>query len=77
MTTRRVATCCGAGLPSGNAVVNRKQGLRVAGMRPSTRAEGSLRSSGAPAGLLLARAVDGSRRSGLRVNQRLVKEAEA
>ena len=59
MTTRRVATCCGVGLPLGNAEANREQGPRAAGMRPSARAEGSLRSNGEPAGLLLAGAAVG------------------
>ena len=35
MTTRREATCCGVGLPSGYAEANREQGHRTAGMRPS------------------------------------------
>jgi len=35
MTTRRVATCCGVGLPSGYAVANMERGPRLAGMRPS------------------------------------------
>jgi len=33
MTTRRTATCCGVGLSLGNAEANRKQELRVEGMR--------------------------------------------
>ena len=39
MTTRRTATCCGVGLPSGYAVANRKRGPRTAGMRPSVIAD--------------------------------------
>ncbi len=40
MTTQRAAICYGVGLPSGNAEANRKQGPRVAGMRPTVRADG-------------------------------------
>jgi hypothetical protein len=35
--------------------MSRKQGPLTEGMRPSARAEGSLRSNGVPTGLLLAR----------------------
>jgi hypothetical protein len=35
--------------------MSRKQGPHSVGMRPSARAEGSLRSNGAPTGLFLAR----------------------
>ena len=41
--------------------MSRKQGPRAAGMRPSARARGSLRSNGEPAGLLLARVAVGRR----------------
>jgi hypothetical protein len=41
-----------------------KQGLRTAGMRTSASAEGSLRSNGAPTGLLLARDTAGLRNTG-------------
>ena len=56
--------------------MSRKQGPRVAGMRPSARAEGSLRSSGEPAGLLLAGSADGRRHNRTRIYHRPVKEAE-
>jgi len=39
--------------------MSRKQGPRSAGMRPSARAEGPLRSNGEPTGLLLAGAAAG------------------
>ena len=42
--------------------MSRKQGSRVAGMRPSPSAEGSLRSNGVPTGLLLATDACGHRR---------------
>lgn len=35
--------------------MSRKQGSHNVGMRPTARADGSLRSNGVPAGLLLAR----------------------
>ncbi len=41
--------------------MNRKQGPREAGMRPSARANGSLRSSGESVGLLLAGIAAGHR----------------
>jgi len=47
--------------------MSRKQGSRIAGMRPSARAGGSLRSNGEPTGLLLA-GVAASRRCGVREN---------
>jgi hypothetical protein len=53
-----------------------EQGPRTNGMRPSARAEGSLRSSGEPTGLPLARVADGCRHSGLHVNHLPVEEAE-
>jgi len=56
MTTRRIAACCGAGLPLGNAKTNNKQVPRKAGMCMSASAGGSLRRNGVPTGLLLARA---------------------
>jgi len=56
--------------------MSRKQGPRLAGMRPSVRAEGSPRSGGEPTGLLLARVADGRRYSGNQVIHLSVKEAE-
>ena len=44
MTTRREATSCGAGLPLGYAVANRKLGPRAVVMRPSAIACGHRRS---------------------------------
>ena len=41
--------------------MSRKQGPRAAGMRPSARAGGSLRSNGEPTGLLLAGVAAGRR----------------
>ena len=55
--------------------MSRKQGPRKAGMRPSARAEGTLQSSGAPTGLLLARAVGGRRHSSSSYDFLFVKEA--
>jgi len=56
--------------------MSRKQGPRVAGMRSSARANGSLRSSGEPVGLLLAGVADGRRYSKYLNHHRTVNEAE-
>lgn len=56
--------------------MSRKQGPRVTGMRPSASAEGSLRSSGEPTGLLLATVADGRRQSKSKIHHRTAKEAE-
>lgn len=45
--------------------MSRKQGPHFVGMRPSARADGSLRSNGAPTGLLLARGAGSHRHAAL------------
>jgi hypothetical protein len=56
--------------------MSRKQGPREVGMRPSARAEGSLRSNGEPTGLLLAGAAAGRRNGGIGKNYLPAKEAD-
>ncbi len=50
MTTRRVAACCGVGLPLGYAEANSKQGPREAGMCASASAAGHRHTAGIPGG---------------------------
>jgi hypothetical protein len=56
--------------------MSRKQGPREVGMRPSARADGSLRSNGEPTGLLLAGAAARRRNGGIGKNHLLAKEAD-
>ena len=56
--------------------MSRKQGPREVGMRPSARADGSLRSNGELTGLLLAGAAARRRYCGFGKNHLSAKEAE-
>ena len=55
--------------------MSRKQGPHFVGMRPSARAEGSLRSNGVPIGLLLARGAASLRHAARKIPFHFKEEA--